>query len=168
MMNRQDLGSMVTILHLSGSISCIDFHSFFKQNALSGKMFLAVMDGAGDRLQGNRLTFTPEGGIHLSPIWTFSSPGAKILRLVSKPTDEIVHSQGRVMADRYVTTSSINLKNGNTISYNSLFCRYYDSNLDLFLFHRSVLFKYINPNLGFVLAEGKDSSAKTFINVYLV
>jgi hypothetical protein len=63
-------------------------------------MFLAVMDGAGDRLQGNRLTFTPEGGIHLAPIWTFSSPGAKILRLVSKPTDEIVHSQGRVMADR--------------------------------------------------------------------
>lgn len=33
---------------------------------------------------------------------------------------------------------------------------------------RSVLFKYMNPNLALVLAEGADSSAKTFINIYLV
>ena len=50
----------------------------------------------------------------------------------AKPTEEVVHSQGRVMADR------------------------------------SVLFKYINPNLAFVLAEGQDSSGKGFINIYLL
>ena len=33
---------------------------------------------------------------------------------------------------------------------------------------RSVLFKYLNPNLGFVLAEGKDASSKTFVNIYLL
>ena len=34
---------------------------------------------------------------------------------------------------------------------------------------RSVLFKYLNPNLAFVLAEGKESSnGKAFINVYLL
>ena len=54
------------------------------------------------------------------------------MHLVGKPTDQTVHSQGRVMADR------------------------------------SVLFKYINPNLAFVLAEGKDASSKSFINIYLV
>ena len=54
------------------------------------------------------------------------------MHLVSKPTDQTVHSQGRVMADR------------------------------------SVLFKYINPNLAFVLAEGKDASSKSFINIYLI
>ena len=32
---------------------------------------------------------------------------------------------------------------------------------------RSVLFKYMNPNLAVVLSEGMDSSAKTFINIYL-
>ena len=35
-------------------------------------------------------------------------------------------------------------------------------------FLRSVLFKYINPNLGFILSEGKDAAAKSFINVYLI
>ena len=30
------------------------------------------------------------------------------------------------------------------------------------------MFKYINPNLGFILCEGKDTSAKNFINVYLI
>ena len=68
----------------------------------------------------------------MTTVWTLASPGAKIMHLVSKPTDQVVHSQGRVMADR------------------------------------SVLFKYINPNLAFVLAEGKDASSKTFINIYLV
>ena len=33
---------------------------------------------------------------------------------------------------------------------------------------RSVLFKYINPNLGFILGEGVDAAGKPFINVYLV
>ena len=70
--------------------------------------------------------------IKLTTIWTLTSPGATVMHLVSKPTDQTVHSQGRVMADR------------------------------------SVLFKYINPNLAFVLAEGKDASSKSFINIYLV
>ena len=64
-------------------------------------MFLAVLDAHGDRLQGNQMTISDDGDISLSALWTFSSPGAKILRLASKPTDEVVHSQGRVMADRY-------------------------------------------------------------------
>ena len=33
---------------------------------------------------------------------------------------------------------------------------------------RSVLFKYMNPNLALVLAQGTDSTAKVFINVYLL
>jgi len=33
---------------------------------------------------------------------------------------------------------------------------------------RSVLFKYMNPNLAMVVAQGTDSSAKVFINVYLL
>jgi hypothetical protein len=33
---------------------------------------------------------------------------------------------------------------------------------------RSVLFKYLNPNLAFVLAEGQDANGKTFINIYLL
>ena len=60
------------------------------------------------------------------------SPGAKVVSLSGKSSDQVVHSQGRVMADR------------------------------------SVLFKYVNPNLGFLMAEGKDASLKNFINVYLV
>ena len=54
------------------------------------------------------------------------------MHLLPKPTEEIVHSQGRVMADR------------------------------------SVLFKYINPNLAFVMAEGQDASSKSFVNLYLL
>ena len=33
---------------------------------------------------------------------------------------------------------------------------------------RSVLFKYMNPNLALVMAKGTDSTAKIFINVYLI
>jgi hypothetical protein len=33
---------------------------------------------------------------------------------------------------------------------------------------RSVLFKYVNPNLGLVMSEGKDSTGKNYINVYLI
>ena len=66
------------------------------------------------------------------PVWSFSSAGAKIIHMLAKPTEEVVHSQGRVMADR------------------------------------SVLFKYINPNLAFVLAEGQDTTGKGFVNIYLL
>jgi len=33
---------------------------------------------------------------------------------------------------------------------------------------RSVLFKYMNPNLGLVMAEGRDSASKTFITIQVV
>ena len=66
------------------------------------------------------------------PVWSFSSAGATIIHMLAKPTEEVVHSQGRVMADR------------------------------------SVLFKYINPNLAFVLAEGQDTTGKGFVNIYLL
>jgi hypothetical protein len=33
---------------------------------------------------------------------------------------------------------------------------------------RSVLFKYMNPNLAVVMAQGVDSAAKTFITVHLL
>ena len=78
------------------------------------------------------LDYNLDDEIKLTTIWTLTSPGAKVMQLVSKPTDQTVHSQGRVMADR------------------------------------SVLFKYINPNLAFVLTEGKDASLKSFINIYLL
>jgi len=89
-----------------------------------------VIDSNREQVVGNQILVEKSGKIILSPVWTFSSPGTKILKLVfvqhlhfrstptipsllqiNKPTEEVVHSQGRVMADR------------------------------------SVLFKYINPNL---------------------
>jgi len=100
--------------------------------SLSGKIYIASRSKDNDKITGQRLLVTKDDQIKLTTIWTLTSPGAKIMHLVSKPTDQTVHSQGRVMADR------------------------------------SVLFKYINPNLAFVLAEGKDASSKSFINIYLV
>jgi len=101
--------------------------------SLAGKMFIAAVDPTNEeRILGQRVVVNAEGSLQLNTMWSLSSPGAKIVNLIGKPTDQPVHSQGRVMADR------------------------------------SVLFKYINPNLGFVLAEGKDASSKTFVNIYLV
>merc|ERR1712025_861513 len=73
-----------------------------------------------------------DNSLDMIPVWSFSSSNANIIHLATKSTEEVVHSQGRVMADR------------------------------------SVLFKYLNPNLAFVLAEGKESSGKAFINIYLL
>merc|ERR1712038_827373 len=100
--------------------------------SLSGKIYVATRSQDSDKITGQRLLVTKDDEIKLSTVWTLASPGAKIMHLVGKPTDQTVHSQGRVMADR------------------------------------SVLFKYINPNLAFVLAEGQDTSGKGFVNIYLL
>jgi hypothetical protein len=39
------------------------------QSPLSGKLFLALMDKSGDRLQGNRLSISKEGEIGITPLW---------------------------------------------------------------------------------------------------
>jgi len=100
--------------------------------SVSGKMFIANIDADRMGIHGHRLVINEDNSIEKVPIWSFSSAGAKIIHMEAKPTEEVVHSQGRVMADR------------------------------------SVLFKYINPNLAFVLAEGQDSSGKGFVNIYLL
>ena len=100
---------------------------------ISGKMFVANVDADNFGIHGLRILVNDDNDLEMVPVWSFSSPNTKIIHLATKSTDEIVHSQGRVMADR------------------------------------SVLFKYLNPNLAFVLGEGKESSSgKTFINVYLL
>ncbi len=99
--------------------------------AVSGKMFIASLDANGMGLHGYQLMIN-KGQIDKVPVWSFASSGAKILHLIAKPIEEVVHSQGRVMADR------------------------------------SVLFKYINPNLAFIISEGQDSSGKNFVNIYLL
>jgi len=100
--------------------------------SISGKMYIANVDADRMGIHGHRLVINEDNSIEKVPIWSFSSAGAKIIHMLAKPTEEVVHSQGRVMADR------------------------------------SVLFKYINPNLAFVLAEGQDSSGKGFMNIYLL
>ena len=99
---------------------------------ISGKMFVANIDANNEGIHGHRITVNDDGSLAMVPVWSFTSAGAKIMHLLPKPTEEIVHSQGRVMADR------------------------------------SVLFKYINPNLAFVMAEGQDASSKSFVNLYLL
>ena len=99
---------------------------------ISGKMYIANVDADAMGIHGHQIKVNSDNTLEKVPVWSFSSPGAKILHLLPKPTEEVVHSQGRVMADR------------------------------------SVLFKYINPNLAFVLTEGQDSSGKGFINIFLL
>lgn len=102
-------------------------------NEISGKMFIATIDADKMGIHGYQLTIDGhQNVVEKIPVWSFSSSGAKILHLLAKPTEEVVHSQGRVMADR------------------------------------SVLFKYINPNLAFIIAEGQDTSGKGFINIFLL
>ena len=103
--------------------------------SLSGKMFVVTVDATREteKLVGHRVMVDEDKTFPtLQPMWSIASPGAKVVSLSGKSSDQVVHSQGRVMADR------------------------------------SVLFKYVNPNLGFLMAEGKDASLKNFINVYLV
>ena len=103
--------------------------------SLSGKMFVVTVDATREteKLVGHRVMVDEDKTFPtLQPMWSIASPGAKVVSLSGKSSEQVVHSQGRVMADR------------------------------------SVLFKYVNPNLGFLMAEGKDASLKNFINVYLV
>ena len=96
-------------------------------------MFVANLDADRQGIHGYQIMINGDNTLEMIPVWSFSSANAKIIHLATKSTEEVVHSQGRVMADR------------------------------------SVLFKYLNPNLAFVLAEGKESSnGKAFINVYLL
>ena len=96
-------------------------------------MFVANLDADRQGIHGFRIMINEDNSLDMIPVWSFSSSNANIIHLATKSTEEVVHSQGRVMADR------------------------------------SVLFKYLNPNLAFVLAEGKESSnGKSFINVYLL
>ena len=127
----------LVVLGPGGSISAVvpdDSLGYLK--SLSGKLFVtSVEEPAGsepEKLVGHRMVVTDKKVPNLEPMWSVLSPGARVVTLAGKPSDQVVHSQGRVMADR------------------------------------SVLFKYVNPNLGFLLAEGKDASSKTFINVYLI
>ena len=62
--------------------------------------------------------------------WSLKIAGSKLIKLVGKPFTNIVHSQGRVMADR------------------------------------SVLFKYVNPNLAVLMTENPGSSDTNSINIF--
>lgn len=100
---------------------------------LSDNTYIVTLDEAKNEITGRKLALKQDGKeIVLKSIWNMVDPNAKVLEIKGKRSEEKVHSQGRVMADR------------------------------------SVLFKYVNPNLALILSEGKDSSSKTFINVYLI
>ncbi|TRY61683.1 hypothetical protein TCAL_11239 [Tigriopus californicus] len=96
------------------------------------KTFIATKDPQTNDIQGQKLLVNPNGFLVLRPIWSLANPGTEVRKFVGKSTEEDVHSQGRVMADR------------------------------------SVLFKYVNPNLALIISEGTDAAGKLFINVYLV
>lgn len=96
------------------------------------KTFIATKDPQTNDIQGQRLLVNQNGFLVLRPIWSLANPGTEVRKFVGKSTEEDVHSQGRVMADR------------------------------------SVLFKYVNPNLALIISEGTDAAGKLFINVYLV
>jgi len=83
-------------------------------------------------LTGNLVTVQSNDKVTLLPVWSLSHPGVSVLDIRTRHNDEIVHSAGRVMADR------------------------------------SVLFKYMNPNLAIVMSEGTDSTSKTFITVQVI
>ncbi len=101
--------------------------------AVIDKTYLVTMEKATGTIRGQKLVSrSPESGsLAAVDTWSLSNPSAEVVLVAGKDSEERVHSQGRVMADR------------------------------------SVLFKYVNPNLALVLAEGRDASGKTFLNVYL-
>jgi len=90
-----------------------------------------VMTERGGMVTGNMVAITGDTA-SLVPVWNMVSPGDRIISITSRKQDEVVHSAGRVLADR------------------------------------SVLFKYMNPNLALVMAEGLDSQSKTLITVQMV
>lgn len=92
---------------------------------------LFVMTERAGMVTGNMVTITGDT-VSLVPVWNMISPGDKILSITTRRQEEVVHSAGRVLADR------------------------------------SVLFKYMNPNLALVMTEGLDSQSKTLITVQMV
>ena len=48
---------------------------------------------------GNLVTLTAEAAT-LSPVWSMAAPGDTVLAIRTRKQDEVVHSAGRVLADR--------------------------------------------------------------------
>ena len=92
---------------------------------------LFVMTERDGVMVGNMVTITKDK-VTLFPVWNMVTSGDKIITIRSRQQDEVVHSAGRVLADR------------------------------------SVLFKYMNPNLALVMTEGLDTQSKTMISVQIV
>lgn len=61
---------------------------------MSGKMYVANIDPDQSGIHGYRMAIADDKNLQMTPIWSFSSPGAKIRHFLPKPTEEIVHSQG--------------------------------------------------------------------------
>jgi len=92
---------------------------------------LFVMTEREGMLTGNMVNINGDQ-ISLTPVWNMVTPGDSIVSVRSRKPDEVVHSAGRVLADR------------------------------------SVLFKYMNPNLALLMTEGQDTQSKTMITVQMM
>lgn len=68
----------------------------------------------------------------LKEVWRVNLDDEKIIAIGAKPSNDRVHSYGKVLGDR------------------------------------SVLYKYLNPNLVGVVTSGQDSQKVPFVNVYLI
>ena len=66
---------------------------------------LFVMTERSGVLTGNMVT-VKESSVRLVPMWTMNTAGDNIVAVRSRHGDEVVHSAGRVLADRYVVTIS--------------------------------------------------------------
>jgi len=109
--------------------------------ARAGLPLFVVSRPEPDRLTGNKVVIQPSTD---SDVTSASSE----IRLVPvwtlvSPNTEILSINGRHYEERIHSAGRV-------------------------LADRSVLFKYMNPNLALVVARGTDSTAKIFINVYLV
>ena len=66
-------------------------------NHLPAKLF--VMTERSGVMTGNMVT-VKENTVSLTPVWNMMSPGDRIISITSRRQDEVVHSTGRVLADR--------------------------------------------------------------------
>ena len=57
---------------------------------------------------GNLVTLTAEAEATLSPVWSMAAPGDTVLAIRTRKQDEVVHSAGRVLADRSGILSLVN------------------------------------------------------------
>ena len=60
---------------------------------------LFVMTERAGMVTGNMVTITGDT-VSLVPVWNMISPGDKILSITTRRQEEVVHSAGRVLADR--------------------------------------------------------------------